>query len=77
MGALKQFSGTAAAVNPIRLASGDATYASMFTLDGNEADIFVYRIADEALESAVHVVDGKPGSFTLSACTFLTICPGP
>ena len=77
MGVQKQLSGTAAAASPIRLTSGNATNDLSFILDGNEADIVVYRITDEALEGALHVVEGKPGSFTLSTCTFLTICPGP
>ena len=77
MGALKQFSDAAVAASPVQLATRDATNDLMSTLDGNEVDFFVYRIADERLESTTHIVEGKVVSFTLSTCTFLTICPGP
>ena len=43
----------------------------------NEEDIFVCEIADEVVEAAAPNGEGRAASFTLSTCTFLTICPGP
>jgi hypothetical protein len=46
-------------------------------LNKNEEDALIHKISDESLENAVCTGNGKAGNFTLSACTALTVCPGP
>jgi len=42
----------------------------------HENDLLVYEVSDEALEAAVRAGQGNAASFTLGACTGLTVCPG-
>jgi hypothetical protein len=40
-----------------------------------EQEILAYEICDEALEAAAGAVGAKAASYTLAACSGLSVCP--